>query len=108
GPHEAGDPPQGLNEAARGGEGAGTASEGAATLAGPAVEFLAAARSGLDELGAREAASMATASAWIAEAIEAGGLVRIFGTGHSRLIAEEVFFRAGGLAPTDAILEGSG
>jgi len=78
-----------------------------ATLAQPAFDFLAAARRGLDELTAREAANLAQASAWMAEAIEAGGLIRIFGTGHSRLIAEEVFFRAGGLAPTDAILEDS-
>jgi len=78
---------------------------GAATLAEPAVEFLAAARRGLDELEAREGTALATASAWTADAIEAGGPVRIFGTGHSRLLAEEVFFRAGGLAPTDAILE---
>ena len=41
----------------------------------------------------------------MAEAIAAGGLVRVFGTGHSRLIAEEIFYRAGGLAPIDAILE---
>lgn len=78
-----------------------------ATLAPPALEYLAAARAGLDELIAREAANLAQASAWMAEAIEAGGLIRIFGTGHSRLLAEEVFFRAGGLAPTDAILEDS-
>jgi uncharacterized phosphosugar-binding protein len=78
-----------------------------ATLAEPVVEFFAAARRGLDELQAREAANLAQAAAWMAEAIEASGLVRIFGTGHSRLLAEEIFFRAGGLAPTDAILEDS-
>lgn len=77
------------------------------TLAQPAVEFLAAARRGLDELESREAGNLAQASAWMAEAIKAGGLIRIFGTGHSRLLAEEIFFRAGGLAPTDAILEDS-
>jgi uncharacterized phosphosugar-binding protein len=78
-----------------------------ATLAPPALEYLATARGSLDELIAREAANLAQASAWMAEAIEAGGLIRIFGTGHSRLLAEEIFFRAGGLAPTDAILEDS-
>ena len=76
-------------------------------MAQPAVDFFAAARRALDELEGREAANLALASAWMAEAIEAGGLVRIFGTGHSRLLAEEIFFRAGGLAPTDAILEDS-
>ncbi|HYM96963.1 MAG TPA: SIS domain-containing protein [Candidatus Sulfotelmatobacter sp.] len=46
-----------------------------------------------------------TASAWIADAIVAGGLLRVFGTGHSRLLAEEIFYRAGSLAPIDAILD---
>lgn len=72
---------------------------------GLVAEFLAAATEGLGALGQREAEHLAQASAWMGEAIVAGGLVRIFGTGHSRLLAEEIFFRAGGLAPTDAILE---
>ena len=46
-----------------------------------------------------------TASIWIADAIAAGGLLRVFGTGHSRLLAEEIFYRAGSLAPIDAILD---
>jgi uncharacterized phosphosugar-binding protein len=78
---------------------------GATGVVGPAAEFLDAALAGLGALGEREAEHLAQASAWMGEAIEAGGLVRIFGTGHSRLLAEEIFFRAGGLAPTDAILE---
>ena len=73
--------------------------------AAPAAEFLSLARSGLEELGNREAEHLAQASDWIADAIAGGGVVRLFGTGHSRLLAEEVFFRAGGLAPLDAILE---
>jgi uncharacterized phosphosugar-binding protein len=77
----------------------------ASPLAAPAAEFLGAAIDRLGALGEREAEHLALASAWMGEAIAAGGLVRIFGTGHSRLLAEEIFFRAGGLAPTDAILE---
>lgn len=85
-----------------------TAGPAAATsLAAPAKAFLVAAQRGLESLAVREAEHLAQASAWMAEAIEAGGLIRIFGTGHSRLLAEEIFFRAGGLAPTDAILEDS-
>ena len=49
-----------------------TSSEGAATLAGPAVEFLAAARSGIDRLNARQAANLVTASAWMAEDVDKG------------------------------------
>lgn len=40
----------------------------------------------------------------IADTIVADGLVRIFGTGHSHIIAEEMFYRAGGLAAVDPIL----
>lgn len=76
-----------------------------ADLSPVATDFLAAARSALAELAEREATHMAEASAWMAEAIAAGGLVRVFGSGHSRLIAEEIFYRAGGLAPIDAVLE---
>lgn len=76
-----------------------------AALAAPARDFLSAAVAGIEALREREAEHIAQASSWMAEAIAAGGLVRIFGTGHSRLLAEEIFFRAGGLAPVDAVLE---
>ncbi|HEY3366665.1 MAG TPA: SIS domain-containing protein [Symbiobacteriaceae bacterium] len=42
-----------------------------------------------------------------AAAIKGGGLVHVFGTGHSHLIAEEVVDRAGGLLLINAILEPS-
>lgn len=41
----------------------------------------------------------------VAEAISQGGIVHDFGTGHSHMIAEEVFFRAGGIAPINPILD---
>ena len=40
----------------------------------------------------------------LADTIAGGGLVHVFGTGHSHLLAEEVFYRAGGLAAIDPIL----
>lgn len=40
----------------------------------------------------------------MAETIAAGGRLFIFGTGHSHLMAEEAFYRAGGLAPVVPIL----
>lgn len=43
----------------------------------------------------------------VARSMAAGGILHIFGTGHSHLIAEEVVYRAGVLAPVDAILEPS-
>jgi uncharacterized phosphosugar-binding protein len=43
----------------------------------------------------------------VADTVKNEGIVYVFGTGHSHLIAEEVTYRAGGLAPVDAILEPS-
>ncbi|CUA80418.1 SIS domain-containing protein [Anoxybacillus suryakundensis] len=40
----------------------------------------------------------------VAECIKQNGLVHIFGCGHSHLLAEEVFYRAGGLVPVKPIL----
>lgn len=40
----------------------------------------------------------------VAGAVESDGLVHVFGTGHSHLLAEEVFYRAGGLAQVNPIL----
>lgn len=45
------------------------------------------------------------AAALITESINAGGLLHVFGTGHSQIIAEEAYSRAGGLIFVNAILE---
>lgn len=41
----------------------------------------------------------------VADALSAGGIIHTFGTGHSHLIADEAFFRAGGLAAVNPILD---
>lgn len=41
----------------------------------------------------------------ISERIKAGGIIHLFGTGHSHMMVEEAFYRAGGLACINAILE---
>ncbi|MGN6485498.1 MAG: sugar isomerase domain-containing protein [Thermomicrobiales bacterium] len=46
-----------------------------------------------------------TAATWMAEAIAGGGIVHLFGSGHSHMIAEEVFHRAGSLMPLNTILD---
>jgi uncharacterized phosphosugar-binding protein len=74
-------------------------------LAEPARAFVQAATETIGATVEREAEHLRLGSIWIAEAVRDGGLVRVFGTGHSRLIAEEIFYRAGGLAPIDAVLE---
>ena len=52
----------------------------------------------IDAVASSQMAPIETAAAWFAGAIGAGRLVYIFGTGHSHMLAEELFFRAGGLA----------
>ena len=41
----------------------------------------------------------------LARAMMDGGVIHMFGTGHSGLIAEEAFMRAGGLLPVNAMLD---
>lgn len=53
----------------------------------------------------REISNIETASTWIAEAIDKDGLLYVAGTGHSHMLAEEVFYRAGGLMSVSPILE---
>ncbi len=43
----------------------------------------------------------------VADTIENGGRVHAFGTGHSHMLAEEIFYRAGGLVNVNPILETS-
>jgi uncharacterized phosphosugar-binding protein len=45
------------------------------------------------------------AAQWLAEALAKDGWLYAFGTGHSHLLAEEIFYRAGGLARACPILD---
>jgi uncharacterized phosphosugar-binding protein len=44
------------------------------------------------------------AAQWCADTVAGGGLVHVFGAGHSHMAAEEAFNRAGGLVPVNAVL----
>jgi uncharacterized phosphosugar-binding protein len=59
----------------------------------------------LERLADREAERIAVASAWCADAIAAGGLVHLFGTGHSRIAVEEMFPRYGSYPGFNPIVE---
>lgn len=48
---------------------------------------------------------MDAAADMAASTISAGGLIFTFGTGHSHMLAEEIFYRAGGLVPVYPILD---
>jgi uncharacterized phosphosugar-binding protein len=59
----------------------------------------------LERLADREAERIAVASGWCADAIAAGGLVHLFGTGHSRIAVEEMFPRYGSYPGFNPIVE---
>lgn len=61
----------------------------------------------LDEVRRTQAANIDAAAQLAAKAVAQGGLIHTFGTGHSHMVAEEVVYRAGGLAAVNAILEPS-
>ena len=58
----------------------------------------------LDDLRA-EGPHIEAAARLIADCIAAGGVVHVFGSGHSHMMAEEVFHRAGGLFAFNAMLD---
>jgi uncharacterized phosphosugar-binding protein len=59
----------------------------------------------LERLTEREGERIAQAAAWCADAIAAGGLVHLFGTGHSRVAVEEMFPRYGSFPGFHPIVE---
>lgn len=67
--------------------------------------YIDAARHALDRLTRDERASIRSAAAAVADALDAGGVLHVFGAGHSHLLAEEAFYRAGGLAAINPILD---
>ena len=61
----------------------------------------------VEKVSCEQTDSMERAASLIAEALCGEGYVFTFGTGHSHLLAEEIFYRAGGLVRVCPILEDS-
>jgi uncharacterized phosphosugar-binding protein len=59
----------------------------------------------LAKISTEQSGAILQAGSLAATAIAAGGVVHTFGSGHSHMISEEAFFRAGGLAPVNPILD---
>jgi uncharacterized phosphosugar-binding protein len=59
----------------------------------------------MDHIMASEAEAMNAARDAIAGALAGGGVLHVAGSGHSHMLAEEVFYRAGGIAAAQAILD---
>ncbi|NMH68554.1 SIS domain-containing protein [Bacillus sp. RO3] len=52
----------------------------------------------------QEYEKMDTLSQKVSSSIQQGGIIQLFGCGHSHLLGEELFYRAGGLVPVNPIL----
>ena len=59
----------------------------------------------LDRIKREQIDNIQRAGHIVAAALSAGGVIHTFGTGHSHLIAHEAFFRAGGIAAINPILD---
>jgi uncharacterized phosphosugar-binding protein len=59
----------------------------------------------LERIKREQAGKIKQAGELVAAALSAGGVIHTFGTGHSHLIADEAFFRAGGIAAINPILD---
>lgn len=70
-------------------------------------DYLNILRDQLDKLEQTQEAAIDRVAKVCADAIEQGGLLYFFGTGHAHMLCEEPFYRAGGLACVSPILEPS-
>ncbi len=69
-----------------------------------AEEYLATVRDQIDAVGESQRDQIAAAGQYFADVLCRGGWIYVFGTGHSHMIAEELFYRAGGLSRIRPIL----
>ena len=67
--------------------------------------YLEQVRSQIDRIESAQRPAIEQTANWIADAFAANRFLYVFGTGHSHLLAEEVFYRAGGLARVIPILD---
>lgn len=69
------------------------------------IQYIDGLQSVLDRVKREQGGNIEKAGRLVADALSAGGIVHAFGTGHSHLIAAEAFFRAGGIAAVNPILD---
>jgi uncharacterized phosphosugar-binding protein len=67
--------------------------------------YFDAAHRALERVAREQGESIRRAAALVADALVAGAVLHVFGAGHSHLLAEEAFYRAGGLAAVNPILD---
>jgi uncharacterized phosphosugar-binding protein len=68
-------------------------------------QYYAVAREQLEKVFTTQRDAIARAAAWLGETLAGDGWLYAFGTGHSHMLAEEIFYRAGGLAHAVPMLD---
>jgi uncharacterized phosphosugar-binding protein len=68
------------------------------------LRYLATARDLIDRVVEGQWPNIAAAADLVAASLEQGGTIHAFGSGHSHILAEELFYRAGGLVRVRPIL----
>ncbi len=68
------------------------------------LPYFQAARKILDQVEKTQADTVNKATDMVTDSLLRDGVWHVFGTGHSHFVAEELYFRAGGLVPVNAIL----
>lgn len=69
------------------------------------LDYIHALQGVLQKIATEQIEAIRLAGGLVGAALANGGVVHTFGSGHSHMIAEEAFFRAGGLAPVNVILD---
>ncbi|WP_094745777.1 SIS domain-containing protein [Thermococcus gammatolerans] len=59
----------------------------------------------LERIKREEKENIERAAGLLKETLKSGGIVHVVGAGHSAMLGEELFYRAGGLAPVNPILD---
>ena len=59
----------------------------------------------IEAIYAEEQAAIEEAAALAADAIAGGGIIHVFGSGHSAMVAKEITSRAGGLVPVNQLID---
>ena len=67
--------------------------------------FVEVSRSQMDRVATTQRPAIELAAGWVAQALLGDRFLFAFGTGHSHMVAEEIFYRAGGLARGVPMLE---
>lgn len=67
-------------------------------------EFTVKVKDIIDEVFEKEQQNIKEAASIIFESIKDNGVLHVFATGHSHMLAEEMFYRAGGLVAIDPVL----